>query len=190
MRKTTKENLKWALIGAVISLIIGAIADYTWNEVNKKVGVNVFLDSVLKQGVNVTYLPLMVENTGDFDLHNISIYMSTCDMVNNSELYSLDHLIAHSSQELQFANPETLENFSLRDCSPSSYINGIGRKPAGNFTFSINMKEPENYTMITCGLCYYNVYFLSDKLNTSFTGQSFVSPVTETWTIYPPTISK
>ena len=184
MKKKTKEELKWIIVGALISYSI----TFTINELSKSPDVEVYIEPILKDGVNTKYLPLIVENSGDIDLSNILISINTCKMGDDPkteyfEYYELDYLRAHSTREIQFANQETIKNFSRKDCSP--YVDVFNRSVAGPFYIPFPLNETINQTVVACGYCYYDVYFYSDKLNKSFVNQTFRSPIDLTFIASP-----
>ena len=158
------KNLGLALLIVITTFLLGGFVDYEYNQIlekmDKKADVNVYIDPYLQFEPSHEYLPVMVTNTGDLPLYNLTIGIQSCVMKNISEKYFEVHRIPYilpcNEYIIRFGNNETINDFKRANCTPSSKYShpSISINPFSNDT--------KISTTITCGYCYYTIIIRSD----------------------------
>ncbi|MBI2129450.1 hypothetical protein HYU07_04375 [Candidatus Woesearchaeota archaeon] len=178
----SRKRLIYTIIVIVIFWLFSIIAAFyvgmALTNVHKKVDVDVYIDPYLNVIGEKSYIPLIVENTGDTRITNGVVSISTCYMNDSGgkkyyEFYETPPIQKESKFEVKFANKQTIESFKKKNCSADINIIEKGLE----FLINFYSNETQEFMGPVCGICYYDVIFESDQINKKFINSSFPSPI-------------
>lgn len=158
------KNLRLVLLIAIIAFLIVGLVDFEYNQIlekmDKKADVDVYIDPYLQFEPSLEYLPVMVTNTGDLPLYNLTIGIQSCVMKNISgeyfEFHRIPYILPYSEHLIRLGNNETINDFKRANCTPSS------KYPRPSISVNPFSNDTEISTTTTCGYCYYTIIIQSD----------------------------
>jgi hypothetical protein len=181
-----RRFLLWFIIFSLIlfasQTFLNHKVDRILTEVEKNPNIDAFIVPFVQKEIWGDYLPLMIVNSGDLTLYNITIGVKSCVMSNLNQTYEVHNvpiLLPYNEYVIRFGNKETIKDFERLWCTPSSDY------PYPSFSFSPTMNQTQVNNMTTCGYCQYTVKIFSDKINRTIESW-YRSPIDLTITVEPP----
>jgi len=156
--------LALAIIILLAQIFVLGYAQFKYNQIlekmDKKADVNVYIDPYLQFEPSLEYLPVIVTNTGDLPLYNLTIGIQSCVMKNISgeyfEFHRIPYILPYSEHLIRFGNDKTINDFKRANCTPSS------KYPRPSISVNPFSNDTEISTTTTCGWCYYTIIIQSD----------------------------
>lgn len=165
-----KRKFLWVFI--IVTLILFGInhkVDVMLTELEKKPDVNGFVVPFVQREPWGDFLPLMILNTGDLPLYNVTVGIQSCVMKNlnkSFEIHRVPLLLPYHEYVIKFGDSDTIHDFERMWCTPSSDY----PYPSISFNPSL-LNQSTMSTTTTCGYCFYTLKIYSDKINKTIEGR-------------------
>jgi len=164
-----RRFLIWAIIFAVVLFVVATSVAYKIDkiltEVEKHSDVYAFMVPFVQREPWGDYLPVVVLNTGDLPLYNVSVGIQTGVMKNirgdNFEYHFIPVLLPYNQYIIKFGNKDTIKDFERVWCTPSSDY------PYPSIFVPLNLSSNQSIASntTTCGYCEYTVEIYYEKIN-------------------------
>jgi hypothetical protein len=174
--KTPKNGrLLWTIIFIILFFIIGNFSGFYLNDKWDEWTATSEIDVIMPTQLNGDILPIKIKNTGETDLTNIKVNISSCDMEDFNIEYPIQDLKPNEEVEIPFKEIKTINNLKKLDCN--NFYNNYSEYGVWIDVYLNDKKEvfvPEqNKQMDVCGYCFYNINITSDELTENFREHTF-----------------
>ena len=184
-----KGRLAWKVIFILVAWIITLIASgyfgYYINEINKKPDIFLTFGALDKDLINY-FFPVILINSGQKDLTNISLKIKTCYM-DNYRQYSYTEMVPSQKELIKFRDDKTFEIMEKKKCGLDYNFSLSGCEIEVFILNETNLYVPPmNCSIYLCDFCEYKSFIKVDEIQETkeFSGR-FFSPREIKLTITP-----
>ncbi len=171
--KDNKKNKHWVwlVLGWLVLTILSSIIGFNYGLFQVKISEKADIDITMPTELEDDMLPIWLDNIGDKELTNIRVKISSCNMDYN-KTFSIEKITKDRKARIPFKENKTIDKFNRLACNDIREVN-LSKYEIQIQTYKHNetgvlITPQQKFVREMCMYCYWDIYFYSDQLNTTF----------------------